>query len=245
MNDIVLLRESLGAPASSVLVVVAHPDDETLGAGATIHRLSELGVEVHVAILSGEVTARYLRPDDDTLREDTLAALGELGVVSVEFGGFPNIEMNAVPHIRLVQFIESALERVTPTTVLTHHPGDINDDHRQVSSACQAAVRMPQRRPGFTPILGLLYMEVLSSTDWAFSDNLFQPTMFQQVEESDIAAKMAALTLYRQVMRPHPHPRSKASIEALTILRGSQSGVCYAEAFVTAFAIRKGRNQWA
>ena len=40
------------------LVVVAHPDDETLGAGATIHKLVKKGNKVAVAIMSGRAAAR-------------------------------------------------------------------------------------------------------------------------------------------------------------------------------------------
>ena len=40
------------------LVVVAHPDDEVLGAGATIHKLIEDGNKVAVAIMVSQVAAR-------------------------------------------------------------------------------------------------------------------------------------------------------------------------------------------
>ena len=40
------------------LIVVAHPDDETLGAGATIHKLASEGHRIAVAIMSGKAAAR-------------------------------------------------------------------------------------------------------------------------------------------------------------------------------------------
>ncbi|MDL0120428.1 PIG-L family deacetylase [Halobacterium salinarum] len=43
----------------SVLCVVPHPDDEVLGAGATMARHVEDGDEVHVCILPDGVTSRY------------------------------------------------------------------------------------------------------------------------------------------------------------------------------------------
>lgn len=43
----------------AVLLVCAHPDDETLGAGGTIHRLASSGITVHV--LAGLLLPR-IRP---------------------------------------------------------------------------------------------------------------------------------------------------------------------------------------
>ena len=40
------------------LVVVAHPDDEVLGAGATIHKLTKSGNNVAVAIMVSQAAAR-------------------------------------------------------------------------------------------------------------------------------------------------------------------------------------------
>ena len=37
---------------TSVLVIAAHPDDEVLGAGATLARLRADGRELHVAIVT-------------------------------------------------------------------------------------------------------------------------------------------------------------------------------------------------
>lgn len=44
-------------------------------------------------------------------------------------------------------------------------------------------------------------------------------------------AKIRALSVYRGVMRPYPHPRSVEAIEGLAAHRGSQVGCNYAEAF--------------
>ena len=44
-----------------ILIVVAHPDDELLGLGATMHRLiNDCGVKTHVVILGEGLTSRSL-----------------------------------------------------------------------------------------------------------------------------------------------------------------------------------------
>ena len=50
------------------LVVVAHPDDEVLGAGATIHKLIKEGHNVAVAIMVSQAAAR--KGLSDSLLED-------------------------------------------------------------------------------------------------------------------------------------------------------------------------------
>ena len=44
-----------------------------------------------------------------------------------------------------------------------------------------------------------------------------------------------ALSEYKGVMRPYPHPRSKEAIEGLAAYRGAQAGCNYAETFESVF----------
>lgn len=221
----------------SVLIVVAHPDDEVLGAGATIKKLTSKGEEVNVCIMCGQAAARAYRPEDEELNSDMNDALNKLGVNEIIVGDFPNIKMNTVAHLDLVQFIEKAIEKTQATTVITHHPSDLNNDHVQTTIACQAAIRLFQRRPEVKPINELLFMEVLSSTEWAVDSTTskFNPNVFVEVGIDGIDGKIEALSCYRGVMRPYPHPRSEEAIKGLAAFRGAMSGCNYAEAFESVF----------
>ena len=117
------------------LIVVAHPDDEVLGAGASIWKWAHNGDQVDVCIMCTEAKARAFRPDDKELDDDTHAALKYIGVNKEYEGTFPNIEMNTVPHLQLVQFIEGAIKDSEPDIIITHHPADTNNDHLQTSMA--------------------------------------------------------------------------------------------------------------
>lgn len=227
----------MSAVQGPVLVVVAHPDDETLGCGATMAALADRSVDVSTCILCAGAGARRHRPEDDELRADTELAHSLLGARVAAWGAFPNIELNTVPHLELVQFIEAALAETGARTVFTHHPQDLNDDHLYTARACQAAARLFQRRAGVPPLEALYFMEVLSSTDWAFPGTAepFRPDAFFEVGASGVARKLDALSAYRGVMRPYPHPRSAPAVEGLAALRGAQAGVDRAEAFQTVF----------
>lgn len=221
----------------SYLIVVAHPDDEVLGAGATMYRLAQEGHSVNVCILSGEVNARNFRPTTYELNEDVNNSMSILGVESVITGNFPNIEFNNTGHLKLVQFIESAILETNADVVFTHHPADLNNDHLHTSMACQAAVRLFQRRNDVVPLKELLFMEVPSSTEWGLNKamNQFSPNTFIEVGEVGVDKKIEALTQYRGVMRNYPHPRSMEAIKGLAAYRGGQSGMIYAEAFESVF----------
>lgn len=195
------------------------------------------GETVHCCILSGQVGARASRPSEQELLHDIRQAHERLGIDIATLGSFPNIAFNTVPHLELVQFIEEAIEGTGATTIVTHHPSDLNNDHHHVSLACQAAARLFQRRPGLPPLARLLFMEILSSTDWSFPGGSigFEPTAFVELGPALLERKLEALRAYRGVMRDYPHPRSEESVRSLAAYRGGQAGVVYAEAFQVAF----------
>ena len=220
----------------TALIVVAHPDDEVLGCGGTAAALTGAGLEVRACILSGAALARSDHPGRNELQDDIQRAQGILGLSTPVLGEFPNIEFNTVPHLRLVQFIESALLEYKVTNIFTHHPWDLNDDHRRTSLACQAAARLAQRRTDLPALRTLIYMEVPSATDWAFDNarDVFRPDTYFDIA-STFGKKLEALQAYQGIMRPAPHPRSEEYLRALATVRGGESGKLLAEAFQCAF----------
>ncbi len=219
------------------LFVVAHPDDEILGAGASIKKLTDEEHNVDLCIMSSQVGARNLRPGDNDLKNDICKSNGIVGIRTRYDGEFPNIEMNNSSHLKLVQFIEQSIRQSEPDIVVTHHSSDTNNDHMHTSMACQEAVRLFQRNPDIKPLIELWFMEVPSSTEWSVNTamNRFIPNLFIEVGEKLVDKKIEALGAYRDVMRPYPHPRSVEAIKGLAAYRGAQSGCKYAEAFECAF----------
>jgi LmbE family N-acetylglucosaminyl deacetylase len=219
----------------NVLIVVAHPDDEVLGCGMAGASLASRGHAVRACFLAGQAEARGGLPTDGGLRSDLENAQSILGFSAPIMGSFPNIRLNTVPHLELVQFVERAMLETEADLVFTHHPADVNDDHLHTSRACQAAIRLFQRRAGVRRAR-LYYAEILSSTDWALPGGTpqFAPDTFID-GKGFLERKIEALRAYRGVMRDSPHPRSEQVIRALAQFRGGQSGFAEAEAFQTAF----------
>jgi Uncharacterized proteins, LmbE homologs len=220
----------------AILIVVSHPDDEVLGCGGTAAKMAAAGETVRSCILSGEADARQDRPDLVEFKQNTNEAQRLLGFGEPILGAFPNIRLNTIPHIELVQFIESAIVETQADTIFTHHPNDVNDDHGHTSRACQAAARLFQRRTDVKPLKSLYFMEILSATDWTFpSSDAFRADTFFEIGDEFLEKKIKALETYKGVMRPFPHPRSNEILTGLAAYRGGQAGMRYAEAFQTAF----------
>ena len=217
------------------LIVVAHPDDEVLGAGATMYKLKKQGHKVAVVTMANHAAARA--NISATLSEDQEESMKILGVDKIYTADFPNIKMNTVPHLELVQFIEKCIEDFKAEVIITHHPSDTNNDHVMTSYAAQAAARLFQRRSDIVPLKEFLFMEVLSSTEWSFdsSANRFTPNCFVEIGLEGVEKKLEALFKYKGVMRDYPHPRSYEALKGLAAYRGCQAGCNYAEAFECVF----------
>ena len=215
-----------------VLVVAAHPDDETLGAGATIARHVAKGDNVSVVILGTGIAARKekgIQTADElkTLRADAKRALAKLGVSEVSFFDFPDNRFDGVDLLDIVKTIEAQIAKASPELVYTHHWGDLNIDHRRTFDAVMVACR-----PAGSPVKKIMCFEVLSSTEWSAQTpaTAFLPNMFVDVSDT-LVKKLAALKEYKTEMRAYPHPRSLEGVESLAKTRGLAIGVKAAEAF--------------
>lgn len=219
------------------LVVVAHPDDEVLAMGGTGAKMTSRGETVQPVMLCGKAEARTRRPDDGDFFDDIAKAMKIVGFAEPIFGDFPNIRINTIAHIELVQFIEEQIMRFKPRRVFTHSPSDANDDHRQVSRACMVATRLPHRRDNL-PVIGSLHLiETPSATDWTYGghNSQFSPNEYVEIGDT-LDTKIAACSAYRKVMRPFPHARSEEAIRGLAAKRGAECHLGYAEAFQTIFS---------
>lgn len=218
----------------NVLVIVAHPDDELIGCGATLRKLADQGHAIAVCVLCAAVEARHNRPARAELARSIAASRRIIGIGDSLHFDFKNIQFNTVPHLAIVQAIERSIVQFEPAWVFTHHPADLNIDHRVCYEAAMAALMLPQRlsRPlSPTMIRRVLLFEIPSSTDWAPPlGPAFQPNCFFDVKAT-YDAKICALAAFAGALKPFPHSRSKENLRHLAHLRGAQAGLELAEAF--------------
>lgn len=222
----------------SLLVVVAHPDDEVLGCGATVALRVSQGWRAHLLVMATGAASRHadssasnptVAREVEELRQDLARAAARIGFASVRSLDFPDNRMDVVPRQDLTRAVDEALEATRPELVLTHHPGDYNWDHTRVFEAVMMAARSS---PGEIAPREIWTCEVPSSTEraWQTAERAFHPTIFVDVGET-IEIKKQALACYRTESRPYPHPRSPEGLEYLARKRGLEVGLAHAEAF--------------
>lgn len=214
------------------LFIVAHPDDEILGACGTIVRLAEQGESVAVAVLSQRSKTR-----ENSLLEKAETTHRELGVNHSYFFDYEMMKFDKYDRYKMTTDIESVIVREQPDVIYTHDPNDIHNDHRTLYGVVMEAAKLPMRHNSTHPISAIYTMEIPSSTDWGAG---FIPNSFVEVTREQIQKKAQILTTYDDVIRESPHPRNYDSFVALARYRGSQCGLVYAEAFRKVFE-RTGR----
>lgn len=213
----------------TVLVVAAHPDDEVLGCGGTIARHVAEADTVHVIFMADGVGSRNGGVQETLAKREaaTEEALAILGISSSHHLNLPDNRMDSVPLLEIVQPLEKLIAGIHPTVVYTHHDGDLNVDHRITNQAVMTACRP---LPGNT-VREVLAFEIMSATEWNVPGAApFEPNVF--VDIGDFwEKKYAALQAYGIEMRPAPHSRSIAHLDALSLHRGMSVGLMRAECF--------------
>lgn len=217
-----------------VLVIAAHPDDEVLGCGGTITRLSSEGSECHLLIVTDGSSSQYRESDHlheiiEAKKLETKGCADLMGFKTIHYGELPDMKLDKTPHIVINQVIEKVIDEIQPDTVFTHFWGDVNRDHQEVYKSTLVAVR---------PVMGQFVKELFcyrvpSSTEWSSNrgDTMFMPNYFVDIEQY-AEQKYQAFSCYSTELRDYPHPRSVQYLRETDKAAGLRVGLLAAEEFV-------------
>lgn len=212
-----------------VAVIGAHPDDELLGAGATLAMHVRSGAQVHAAVVCDAAEGRGSRGvRAAALQRDGQRAAGIVGFASLRFLALPGQRLDTVPAAELTGLIEGVLDDIRPDLLYTHVPDDVDIDHGLVARAAWRACR-PDCRGGLSRFAAF---ETPSSAEWASAAEGagLRPNLFVDVADT-LDTKIAALECYETKARDYPHPGSVRALRERAAFWGSQVGCHAAEPF--------------
>lgn len=215
---------------AKVLIICAHPDDETLGMGGTILKHVAAGDAVHWLVVTAAKAPAYKPALVKAKAAEIRAVARHYGFASHRQAGLPTTTLADLPLGQVIDAVRPDLARIRPDTVYTVHPGDVHSDHRAVFDAvwtCGKTFRAMGDGPR-----RVLCFETASSTDAAppLAERAFLANAFSDIG-AHLDGKLAAMALYASELQPDPLPRSLASLRALAQVRGGQCGCAAAEAF--------------
>ena len=214
----------------NVLVISAHPDDETLGCGGTLLKHAAAGDSIFWIIATvchqPQWTAEVI--ERKAVEVDRVAAAYPAKRIKL---GFLNARLDTIGIGELMKPIEQAVDEIRPEVVYVLHGGDIHTDHYALFTASMSVLKpFYMMRRGIRRVLGY---ETLSSTDAAPArgERVFMPNVFSDITPY-IDRKLDIMRMYETEIHPEPMPRSPSAIRALARYRGATISAEYAEAFM-------------
>jgi LmbE family N-acetylglucosaminyl deacetylase len=213
-----------------VLIVSAHPDDETLGCGGTILKHVAAGDEVVWAIVTQAHEPQWARSVIDAKAAEVEMVASAYGIASHARLGLPSSRLDVTPRAELIEVLATFIREARAELVYVVHPGDVHGDHADVFDATMSVLKA--FRMGTLGVRRVLAFETLSSTDAAPqpSERAFVPTVYSDIS-GYLERKLEIMALYVTEEQADPLPRGPTAIRALARLRGATVGVEYAEAF--------------
>lgn len=204
-----------------ILVLSAHPDDETFGMGGTIKKYSDQGAEIDIFVISDGASAQYSdRKMIDVRRESCLSAGKKLGVKNFDFLDFPDGKLDSIPTLDITQKIEEKILSIKPELIFTTPDNDGHQDHKKVFDCTLIA-----SRPKTNRVKQVIQYELFSTIRTSFNPNLFVDV------SKEFQIKLDAIKEYDSEIEDFPHVRSLKAVETLASTRGVESGFDKAEAF--------------
>ncbi len=217
---------------NKILVIAPHPDDETIGCGGTLLRHIDNKDEIYFLLITnlyeenGWSKKLIIKKNKEVKKIENIYKFKKSYKLN-----FPATGLGDIPMSEIIKKISNIFSEVKPNIIYTIFNDDVHTDHQIVSKAVSSCIKWFRH----TYIKKVLMYETLSETNFNFqSNNIFAPNKFIDITKF-LKKKIEIMNIYKSELAKHPFPRSIDVVRANAILRGSQCGFKYAEAFKVIF----------
>jgi len=210
---------------SNILIISPHPDDETLGCGGMIFKYREYKRKIYWLIMTEMKKNQYNLKQINQRKKIISAVYKQYQFQDIFQLKYPTGMLDKINISEIIDAIKSIISKISANIVYIPFHDDIHTDHKITFNASISATKNFRQKS----IKNIYMYETLSETNYSPIDS-FKPNVFINITDY-FQKKIDILNLYQTELKEHPFPRSLKSIEALAVLRGSQSAYKYAEAF--------------
>ena len=220
-----------------VLVVSAHPDDETLGCGGTLLKHRDHGDEIYWLITTSITEDIGFDKEKITERNEEIKKVENAYKITKTYKlDYNTMSLSSEILTVMIPKVSQVINDCKPEVIYTVNRSDAHSDHKYTFDsvlACTKSFRYPY-------IKKVLMYECLSETEFAptLPENIFMANYFEDISEQ-IYEKCEIMEIFDSELGAHPFPRSIRNIKALATYRGASVGVEYAEAFQVIKIINK------
>ncbi len=213
---------------SRVVFISPHPDDETLGCGGTILKHKFQKDKIYWLNFTSIKNTENKNFNKIKQREKEINKI----IKFYKFDYFKNLNfettmLDSVPLSVLVNELKKEFNKINPDIVYAPFFNDNHTDHKVVNEAVTSCFKWFRSKN----LKKLLVYETLSETNFNYIYPVFSPNEFNNITKF-IKKKIQAMKIYKGELGKHPFPRSETAIKSKALLRGSESGFEYAEAFM-------------
>lgn len=215
----------------NILIISAHPDDETIGMGGTILKLARAN-QVYWQIMTRAFYPKWSRRYIAS-KEKEIESVGEYyGIKRTFVGKFKAASLSSYPQQEICENISTVLKKVKPTVVYVPPLSDCHTDHEITANALLSVAR-PWN--GYD-VERIYSYELPVTTSYSEIKGDYSPYNCFENITSEIGKKLIAMDIYKTELKTLPHPRSLAGLKTFAQERGLRSGYTYAEAFRLLYA---------
>lgn len=213
----------------NIIVVSAHPDDETLGVGGAILKHVNNGDKVYWLIVTNVFESQGFSKERVESRQEEIRKVEKLlGITDTFFLNYPTMTLSSSSLLKMVPEISEIFTKVEPEVIYTLNRSDAHSDHRVIFDAVMACTKSFR----YPFIKKILMYECISETEFApaLAEKMFLPNYFVDITDY-LEKKLEVMKIFESEISEHPFPRSLENIKALAHFRGASVGVKYAESF--------------